>query len=59
MNIGWLLRAKQWAHNPPSMGRVKFVVAIIAICVLLFAIERIFGWPEWLTPQGNGRRIRL
>ncbi|WP_168771033.1 hypothetical protein [Palleronia sediminis] len=58
MNLSWLLRARRWAHNPPSMGRVKFVLAIVAICVLLFAIERVWGWPDWLTPERPGRAPR-
>lgn len=58
MNFGWLMRAKRWAQNPPSMGRVKFVLGIIALCVVLYAIERLYGWPEWLTPNGRGRMIR-
>ena len=60
MNIHWLLRAKRLVQNPPSMGKVKFVFTIIALCIVLAIIERVFGWPEWLTPHGNGgRRIQF
>jgi hypothetical protein len=59
MNLFWLLRMRRWAQNPPSMGRVVLVVSVIAICLLLFAVERIWGWPEWLTVEpirrGPGR----
>ena len=51
MNPRWLLRMARWARNPPSEGRVKFVFAIIAICLALVAIEYFFGWPDWLTPH--------
>ncbi|MDV4168065.1 hypothetical protein [Rhodovulum sp. FJ3] len=50
MNM-WLVRASRWARNPPSMNRVIFGAVVIAICLVLFGIERIWGWPEWLTPN--------
>ncbi len=54
----WMLRMKRWAQNPPSWGRVKFVLAIVAICLALVAVERVFGWPDWLTPdRGPGGRV--
>ncbi len=56
MNPRWLLMAKRWAQNPPSMGRVKLVVAIVGICIALYAIETIWGWPAWLTPD-RARRL--
>jgi hypothetical protein len=58
MNLRWLLMAKRWTQNPPSMGRVKMVAAIVAVCLVLYGIETIWGWPEALTPNGNGRIIR-
>ena len=53
-----MLRMSRWARNPPSAQRVKMVAGIIVFCLLLFAIERIFGWPEWLTVD-NARRGRI
>ncbi len=50
MDPRWLLRASRWARNPPSAKRVYLVLGVVAICLLLFAIERLFGWPAWLTP---------
>jgi hypothetical protein len=47
----WLVRAKRWAQNPPSEGRVKLVLGVIAICLLIVGVEWMFGWPEWLTPN--------
>jgi hypothetical protein len=47
--LHWLVRAKRWAQNPPSEGRVKLVFGVIAICIAIAAWEWYFGWPEWLT----------
>jgi len=56
MNLVWLLRAVRWARNPPGEGRVKLVLAIIALCLALVAVERWLGWPAWLSLEGTGRR---
>lgn len=45
----WLTRAKRWAENPPSEGRVKLVLGVVAICLVIAGYEWLFGWPEWLT----------
>ena len=50
MNIqGWLIRAKRWAQHPPSPGRVRLVLGVLALCIAIVVLERIFGWPDWLT----------
>lgn len=51
MNPLWLIRMKRWVQNPPSPARIKLVAAIIGVCLLVFALERIFGWPAALTPN--------
>lgn len=51
MNPRWFARMALWARNPPSPQKVKFVLAVIAVCLLLYGVERIWGWPEWLTPE--------
>ena len=48
MNPRWFLRMARWAHNPPSEGKVKFVLAIIAVCLILVGIEWLGFWPDWL-----------
>ncbi|MBV1866383.1 MAG: hypothetical protein KUG69_00540 [Marinosulfonomonas sp.] len=57
MNLRPFLRMAKWAHNPPSASRVKLVFGAIAICLIVFAFERVFGWPDWLsmpdTPKGR------
>lgn len=55
MNFAWLFRAKRWAQNPPSASRVKFVLAIIALCLTIAAIEQFIGWPDWLTTNSGHR----
>lgn len=50
--LHWLLRAKRWVQNPPLSGRVKLVFAVIAVCLVLVAIERFIGWPDWMTVDG-------
>ncbi|WP_212523141.1 hypothetical protein [Actibacterium sp. MT2.3-13A] len=55
MSMRWLLRASRWARNPPSEKRVKLVLGVVALCLLLVALERFFGWPDWLTLEGTPR----
>lgn len=57
MNPRWLLKAKRWAQNPPSPARIKFIAGIIAFCLMLYGVEQLFGWPDWLTPT-DLRRMR-
>jgi hypothetical protein len=58
--INPFLRMAKWVRHPPSWGRVKLVLAVIGLCLLLVAIERLFGWPEALTlpDGGRGRFVR-
>ena len=58
MNQRWLFRMAKWAHRPPSMARVILVLSIVAVCLLVFAIEYFFGWPEWMTIEPGARRNR-
>ncbi|MCE6952740.1 hypothetical protein LAZ40_24300 [Cereibacter sphaeroides] len=58
MNPIWFLRMMRWARNPPSAGRVKLVLAVLAACLALVAVERLAGWPEALTVDGFGRAGR-
>ena len=58
MNLMWFVRMTRWVRNPPSMGQVKFVLAILAICFALAAVELIWGWPEALSTGGGGRPLR-
>ncbi|MEL6170372.1 MAG: hypothetical protein AAFR34_01205 [Pseudomonadota bacterium] len=49
--MNWFLRMALWARNPPSTQRVILVLSVIGICLALYAVDRLFGWPEWLTPD--------
>lgn len=54
MNIFWLLRMRRWTQRPPSRRAVLGVLAVVAACLLLFALERLMGgWPAALTPAGR------
>lgn len=57
MNQTWLLRMARWARHPPSPGRVKLVLGVVALCLVLFGFEHFFGWPAWLTvnPPTRGK----
>jgi hypothetical protein len=58
MNYRWLFKMARWAQNPPSEKRVIFVFAIIGICLAVFAIEYVFGWPDWMTVDPRAMRWR-
>lgn len=51
MNLRHLLRMSKWARNPPSEKKVKLVIGIIVICLILFAIERWIGVPDWMQME--------
>ncbi len=53
MRLLHVLRMAKWARRPPSEKRVKLVLAVIGICLALYAVERVFGFPFDLTPGGN------
>lgn len=55
-NYRWLLKAKRWAQNPPSESRVKLVIALIVVCLVVVALERWVGWPDWATLETVGPR---
>lgn len=48
MPFHWLLRMSRWARNPPSGKKVIFVLAVIALCLAIWGLEQIFGFPgDW------------
>ena len=56
----WLLKAKRFVQNPPSMGRVKLFFGILGLALLIAGVERYVGWPDWATlePAGRGDILR-
>lgn len=51
MNLRHLLRMSKWARKPPSETKVKLVIGIIVLCLILFAIERWIGVPDWMQME--------
>ena len=51
MRMKGFLRMSLLARRPPSEARVRFFFGVVALCLLIFAIEWLVGWPEWLTPH--------
>ena len=47
MNPRWFLRMSKWARRPPSEKRIKLVASVLVLCLILLAIERYVGWPDW------------
>jgi hypothetical protein len=41
----------RWSRNPPSKERIIGMLVVVGISLALFGYERIFGWPEALTPD--------
>lgn len=55
MNPRQLFRMAKWARKPPSEARVKLVLAVIAIALALWGLERVFGVPDWMKlPEMRG-----
>ena len=48
LNMRHLLRMSKLARHPPSERKVKLVIGVIVICLILFAIERWIGVPDWM-----------
>ena len=57
MRMLGLLRMAKWARKPPSAKRVMLGAVVLVLCLILFGIEYVFGWPDALTPNGTGRRL--
>ncbi len=49
MSPRWFLRMARWVQNPPSENKVKFVFAIIAVCLVLAGLEWFGLWPDWMS----------
>ena len=51
-NLRHFLRMARWARNPPSEKRVKLVLAVIALALAIWGLEKLFGTPEWMRIEG-------
>jgi len=52
----WFLRMARWVRNSPSPARLRLVLAVVALVLLLAAVERFVGWPDALTVDRFGSR---
>jgi hypothetical protein len=55
VNPFWLVRMRRWVQHPPSPAKIRIVLAVVALCAALFAVERYVGWPDWLTTEPVSR----
>lgn len=51
--LRWGIRMSQWLRRPPSRQQVIIMGAAIALCLAVFAFERLYGWPSWMTVNGH------
>ncbi|CAD0183147.1 hypothetical protein RUESEDTHA_00010 [Ruegeria sp. THAF57] len=51
MNPRHFLRMSQWARNPPSQRRVKYVFGVIFLVLVIGGIEHFGWWPDWAKTQ--------
>ena len=52
-----LLWAKRWVQNPPSTKRIRLFLAVLAIALVIFALEYFGLWPEWARAERIPRRF--
>lgn len=60
LNPRQLLRMARWARRPPGERRVRLVLAVIALALAIWGLERLVGTPEWMRIDGapSGRIAR-
>ncbi|WP_206020870.1 hypothetical protein [Roseococcus sp. SYP-B2431] len=47
----------QWLRRPPSRRRLILMGVAVALCLIVFAFERLYGWPSWMTVNGRMPRV--
>tara|TARA_R110002051_G_scaffold57104_2_gene105792 strand:- start:18281 stop:18454 length:174 start_codon:yes stop_codon:yes gene_type:complete len=57
MNPRWLLQAKRWVQNPPSMKKVIIVAGVVALTLILYGLETQGLLPDWMAAD-RAPRIR-
>ena len=55
MGPNFFLRMARWARHPPSPQRVKLMAILVALCVMLWGIDLMGWWPDWLAVNGRAR----
>jgi len=43
----------EWFRRPPSRQRVILMGVVVVLCLAVLALERLYGWPSWLTVNGR------
>ncbi|WP_395002669.1 hypothetical protein [Cypionkella sp.] len=43
----------KWVRNPPSPQRVRLVFMVVALCLIVIGVEKLIGWPAWMTVNPN------
>ena len=57
MSPHWLVRMARWARHPPPASRVILVLAVVGLCALLYAVERLGGLPDWMGAERLPRTV--
>lgn len=52
-----MLRLSRLARNPPKGRRLIVILLVLGLTLGLYGFERVFGWPDALTPDQGTRRI--
>jgi len=53
MNPRFFLKMARIARHPPSKKTILLWIAVVGIALVLFGIERLIGWPDWLTVNSH------
>ena len=53
MNPRFFLKMARIARHPPSRKTILLWNAVVGIALVLFGIERLIGWPDWLTVNSH------
>ncbi|WP_157961533.1 hypothetical protein [Acuticoccus kandeliae] len=53
---GLLVRMAIWLRRPPSRRFILVAIVVLVAAALLYSIERLGHWPDWLTADRMGRR---
>lgn len=53
MNPRFFLKMARIARHPPWRKTILLWIAVVGIALVLFGIERLIGWPDWLTVNSH------
>ena len=53
MNPRFFLKMARIARHPPSRKTILLWIVVVGIALVLFGIERLIGWPDWLTVNSH------